>query len=145
MSRDYIRELFALLGDGKFSEFTKQGNEALSDIEEDIADLQKQATFIRKAMTRLGEVQRPLPLSVEKSPAPGLDDSQRRAIKETAIELAMHSKNMEITLNDVLESLKKKGVTLTVKKPSAVVATIFSKWKELTGISKGKYRYSKAS
>ena len=145
--RDYIRELFTLLAEGKTAEFSKEGQKALTDIAEAVTDLQKQATIIQKAIARLS-AQRPLPLKVEipRAHATGLDDSQRRVIKETAIEVASQNRNAEITVNEVIQNVNRKGVKLTVSKPSAVVASMLSKWtKEFTKIEKGRYRLSSAS
>ncbi len=143
-NRDYIRELFPLLAEGKISEFNREGQKALSDIQETIDDLQKQATDIRKAISRLNP-QLPLKVEIPRAHAVGLDDSQRRAIRETANEIASNSRNAEITVNEVIQNINRKGVKLTVSKPKAVVASMLSKWKEFTKIGKGRYRLSKTS
>lgn len=143
--KDYIRELFPLLVNGKIPDFIKRGEEALTDIQKAIDDLEEQAHHIRNAVNNLNQPSLALGIDTAHIRASGLNDQQKQVLKEAAIEIAKNSSNGEVTTNQVIENVNRKGVVLTVKNQNAVVSSMLSRWKEFTALGDGRYILSKTS
>ena len=121
MGRDRLRQLYRFLGEGNVPAAVQYGDRLIAELEEEILATKKQIALISNVLS-------PHRDTISKD---GLSPSERgERVRQAALTLA--NKGYEvITPTDVIAYLRdEEGITLDVKRPASVIATVLTKMKE---------------
>jgi hypothetical protein len=134
MGKDRLRQLYRFLGEGNVPAAVKYGDSLIAELEEEIAATKKVIGLVNNVLApHRGTI-----------PEDGLTPSERgERVRQAALTLA--NKGYEvITTTDVIAYLRdEEGITLDVKRPASVIATVLAKMKEefdKDGTAPGRFR-----
>jgi hypothetical protein len=147
--KDTFKHLMKLAIEERTNELRTEGIAAVQAIQREIMELQRQSTVITYLLNKYTGMTEPIittfPMPAGK-PVGAAPDTQRSRqdrtalVKQTALELAKAG-NLEISTNDVLDALHRKGITLDVKRPTSMIGTVLKAMPEFKRLEMNRFQY----
>lgn len=130
MPRDRVKALFEVLANSDVTKVREEGERILSQIQEDISALHRDAKIVRELLGRYG----------------GAEDlltprGRSAKVREAALALVQGGRQ-ELTAQDVIDHLiESQGIEFDVRRPASMAGTILSQMNEFERVAMNRFKY----